>query len=217
MGASEFQGLDPLPAVPTELDSVTQTRPGSLQFLNADFTLDNLRRESRSQAYGIIHLATHAAFPAETDDSVENSYIQLWDQRVRFQDLRSLGWHHEPQVELLVLSACETALGDPRAELGFAGLAVQTGVKSALASLWKVSDVGTLGLMASFYEHLNDPDITIKAEALRQAQLALLRGEVAIENGSIGEIPLPAAFVNAQGDLSHPFFWSGFTLVGSPW
>ncbi|MGB0561549.1 MAG: CHAT domain-containing protein [Spirulinaceae cyanobacterium] len=217
MGASEFQALDPLPAVPTELTAITQTRPASRQFLNEAFTLDTLRRESQAQSYGIVHLATHAKFLPIRNNGENNSYIQFWDQDVGFQDLRDLGWHNDPQVELLVLSACETALGDPHAELGFAGLAVQTGVKSALASLWQVPDVGTLGLMATFYEQLNDPDITIKAEALRQAQLALLRGEVALENGMIGDIPLPPQLVNVQGDLTHPFFWSGFTIVGSPW
>jgi filamentous hemagglutinin family protein len=217
MGASEFQHLPPLPAVPLELEAIAQLRNSGTPFLNQAFTLDALRVNSRDRDRSIIHLATHAKFLPIQDNGVNNSSIQLWDQAANFRDLRSLNWHNEPQVELLVLSACETALGDPRAELGFAGLAVQTGVKSALASLWKVSDVGTLGLMASFYEHLNDPDITIKAEALRQAQLALLRGEVSIANGRIGEIALPAQWGNAQQDLSHPFFWSGFTLVGSPW
>ncbi|WP_245788592.1 CHAT domain-containing protein [Spirulina major] len=217
MGASEFRNLTPLPAVPLELETITQARNSGAPFLNEAFTLDALRVNSRDRNRSIIHLATHAQFLPIQANGVNNSYIQFWDQAANFRDLRSLGWHNEPQVELLVLSACETALGDPNAELGFAGLAVQTGVKSALASLWKVSDVGTLGLMASFYEHLNDPEITIKAEALRQAQLALLRGEVSIDNGRIGDLPLPPALVNTQGDLSHPFFWSGFTLVGSPW
>ena len=86
-----------------------------------------------------------------------------------------------PQVELLVLSACTTAVGDEQAELGFAGLAVHAGVKSALASLWYVSDVGTLGLMTEFYQQLRTAPI--KAEALRQAQLAMLRGEVRLQDG----------------------------------
>lgn len=82
-------------------------------------------------------------------------------------------------MELLVLSACRTAVGDQSAELGFAGLAIATGAKSALASLWYVSDASTLGLMTEFYTHLQNS--TIKAEALRQAQLAMLRGNVSIE------------------------------------
>lgn len=96
-----------------------------------------------------------------------------------------------------MLSACETAIGDNTAEMGFAGLAVGSGVKSALASLWKVKDVGTLRLMTEFYGYLRSTPI--KAEALRQAQLAMLHKK---------DLP---------NDLSHPHFWAGFTIVGSPW
>ena len=67
--------------------------------------------------------------------------------------IREMEWD-TPRVELLVLSACRTALGDEQAELGFGGLAVASGVKSALASLWYVSDQGTLGLMTEFYSQL---------------------------------------------------------------
>jgi CHAT domain-containing protein len=109
-------------------------------------------------------------------------------------------------------------------ELGFAGLAVQAGVKSALASLWYVSDEGTLGLMSEFYQYLRQPDVTTKALALRQAQIAMLRGQVRLENGQLkglgglGEIALPPE-LGRQGnhDLSHPFYWAGFTMIGSPW
>ncbi len=95
----------------------------------------------------------------------------------------------------MVLSACETAIGDNREEMGFAGLAVGSAVRSALASLWKVNDVGTLRLMTEFYGDLRSTPI--KAEALRQAQLAMLG--------------LP------NSNLSHPHFWAGFTIIGSPW
>ncbi|NEO87035.1 MAG: CHAT domain-containing protein [Spirulina sp. SIO3F2] len=215
LGAAEFSALEPLPAVPVELNRIADNHPDSKQYLNEAFTLDTLRRESRNRDYGIVHLASHARFPAGRSD---RAYIQFWDQPVRFHDLRSLGWHNDPQVELLVLSACETALGDPNAELGFAGLAVQTGVKSALASLWRVSDLGTLALMDGFYDHLQNPDIPIKAEALRQAQLELLRGEVALEDGVLGAGTLPTELAH-DGDrnFTHPYYWSGFTLVGSPW
>jgi CHAT domain-containing protein len=99
---------------------------------------------------------------------------------------------------VLVLSACESAIGDNREEMGFAGLAVGSGVRSALASLWKVKDVGTLRLMTEFYGYLRSTPI--KAEALRQAQLAMLHKK---------DLP--------NLDLSHPHFWAGFTIVGSPW
>ncbi|NEO83798.1 MAG: CHAT domain-containing protein [Spirulina sp. SIO3F2] len=215
MGASQFPTLNPLPAVRLELNSISQTFGGIPTYLNDQFTFATLQDQSHTLHPEIIHLATHAKFQP---GAVENSYIEFWQRPIGFNNLRSLGWYNDPQVELLVLSACETALGDPNAELGFAGLAVQTGVKSALASLWQVSDLGTLGLMQGFYQNLRDPDITIKAEALRQAQLALLRGEVTLENGMMGNIPLaPELAPYSNSDLTHPFFWSGFIMVGSPW
>ena len=125
-----------------------------------------------------------------------------------------------PPVDLLVLSACETALGNIDAELGFAGLAVTSGVRSALASLWQVSDEGTMGLMAEFYQQLQTT--TTKSEALRQAQLAMLRGEVRLEGGSLvtpkGNFALNDE-LKRLGDkkLTHPYFWSAFTMIGNPW
>ncbi|NEO88412.1 MAG: CHAT domain-containing protein, partial [Spirulina sp. SIO3F2] len=166
MGASQFETLQPLPAVPSELALVTSVQSGE-HYLNEQFTWDNLERHSRERSFDVVHLATHAAFRA---GDTSNSYIQLWgEETIDVESLRQLRWFEEPEVELLVLSACETALGDVDAELGFAGLAVQAGVKSALASLWQVSDLGTLALMNQFYGQLGDPAVTIKAEALRQA------------------------------------------------
>ncbi|MGK7923846.1 MAG: CHAT domain-containing protein, partial [Spirulina sp.] len=125
------------------------------------------------------------------------------------------------------------ALGDLDAELGFAGLAVNTGAKSALASLWYVSDGGTLNLMGEFYRHLNDPEVTIKAEALRRAQVALIRGESLtgtfweeiVRSRSVasavspewGEANRSRLEEFRDRDFSHPYYWSAFTLVGSPW
>jgi CHAT domain-containing protein len=125
-----------------------------------------------------------------------------------------------PPVELLVLSACRTAQGDEEAELGFAGLAVQAGVKSALGSLWYVSDEGSLGLMTQFYEKLREAPI--KAEALRRAQLAMLRGEVRVQKGMLvtsGSSFLLPAQLALLGDIdfSHPYYWSAFTMIGNPW
>lgn len=174
MGASEFKVLDPLPAVPLEAEAIASLLKGEVH-LNAAFTRDNLKKQSRDRPFDIVHLATHAEFKSGNH---QESYIQLWgDEQLLPHELREFRWYDDPQVELLVLSACVTAMGDHQAELGFAGLAVQAGVKSAMASLWSVSDAGTLALMSGFYQSLSDPAITIKAEALRQAQLALLRGD----------------------------------------
>ncbi|NJN58914.1 MAG: CHAT domain-containing protein [Leptolyngbyaceae cyanobacterium SL_5_9] len=217
MGASEFTDQVPLPAVPTELQTIVQDLwPGKI-FLNAEFTVQNLRQQREQRPYGILHLATHGEF---RPGGLEESYIQFWNQKLRLNEIRQLGLN-DPPLELLVLSACRTALGDDQAELGFAGLAVQAGAKSALASLWYVSDEGTLALMTEFYSQLRQ--VPIKAEALRQTQIAMLRGEVRLQDGQIYSsrsetISLPEGVVrNETQDLSHPFYWAAFTLIGSPW
>ena len=226
MGASKFQALSPLPAVSVELDNVlsawqstklmTEQSEASHAFLNEEFTLTNLEQQLASQSPNIVHLATHAVFEAGSPD---HSYIQLWDEQLKLNNIRTVNWRN-PAVELLVLSACRTAVGDDQAELGFAGLTLQSGAKSALASIWNVSDTGTLALMSEFYRQLGST--STKAEALRQAQLKMLRGEVRVEGEvlylSRGDVNLPAALNReAVSDLSSPYYWAAFTMVGSPW
>ncbi len=216
MGASQFANMSPLPAVQIEVSTITPQQWPGKSFLNEAFTLANLKSQRQQQPFGMIHLATHAEF--RSGDPSE-SFIQLWDTKLRLDQLRQMGWH-SPQVEMLVLSACRTAVGDREAELGFGGLAVQAGVKSAMATLWYVSDEGSLGLMAEFYGQLKTAPI--KAEALRQAQLAMLRQEVRIEGGmlhtSVGNLPLPPELAKvASQNLSHPYYWSAFRMIGNPW
>jgi CHAT domain-containing protein len=217
MGASKFQELSPLPAVPVELSTIISEWPG-VAFLNEEFTLQNLKQQRAKTPYRMIHLATHGEFQP---GDLTNSFIQLWDNQLHLDDLRQLNWD-TPPVELLVLSACRTAIGDEQAELGFAGLAVQAGVKSALASLWYVSDEGTLALMTEFYKNLQVAPI--KAEALRQTQIAMLKGQLQITSGALravgqrGEVDLPPELAESSDKtLSHPYYWSGFTMIGSPW
>lgn len=216
MGASKFITQNPLPAVPLELSVITPKLWQGKSYLNNAFTLDNLKIQRRQKPFGIIHLATHAHFKP---GAPSNSYIQLGNGKLSLNQLRQLGWTNPP-VELLVLSACRTALGDREAELGFGGLAVQAGVKSALGSLWNISDEGTLGLMSEFYQQLKTTPT--KSEALRQAQLAMLKGKVRVRGGvlqTIGEnVPLPPELAKlGDVDFSHPNYWSGFTMIGSPW
>ncbi len=219
-GASQFAEQTALPAVPLELASI-KTRWQGRSLLNEDFTLDNLRRQRQLQPFGIVHLATHGEF---RPGAVGQSYIQLSDRRLRLNQLRQLGWN-DPPVNLLVLSACRMALGNDEAEqgfaeLGFASLALQAGVKTALASLWSVSDDGTSGLMAEFYEQLYRSPL--KAEALRRTQISMLKGNVRIEGGKLvwsgGSADLPPELADL-GDrpLTHPYYWSAFTMIGSPW
>ncbi|TVQ57117.1 MAG: CHAT domain-containing protein [Spirulina sp. DLM2.Bin59] len=218
MGASEFTTLPDLPGVEAELQSIPLPRWQSRAFLNTEFTPDRLRQEQADCHCEIVHLATHAEFRPGTPD---NSYIQFFDQPLGLDQVRQLGWG-DPPVELVVLSACETASGDEDAELGFAGLAVQSGAKAALASLWLISDLGTVGIMGEFYHGLQTAPT--KADALRQAQLAMLRGDVAIANDQIqtrgGNIDLTSEildFTQEGQTFTHPYYWAAYTLIGNAW
>jgi len=216
MGTATFSNQTPLPAAGVEIQTI-RNRWGGEALPDQAFTVENLRDQRRpDQPFGIVHLATHARFQR---NSLSNSYIQFYDQQLTLDRLRELSLNNPP-VELLVLSACETALGDKEAELGFAGLAVKSGVKTALASLWRASDTGTLGLMNEFYNQLRQ--VRIKSEALRQAQIAMINGQMRVENGAVlgaGEpIDLPPELANLRNqDFSHPYYWAAFTLIGSPW
>jgi CHAT domain-containing protein len=225
MGAEEFTDKNPLPAVPVELNTIMrelwasrnpQKRWDGLSFLNEDFTIENLAQMLGENSFDIVHLATHANF---TPGDPENSYIQFWENRLSLDQINSLNWQ-DSSVSLLVLSACQTALGDDQAEMGFAGLALQSGVKSVLGSLWSVSDTGTLALMGEFYRQLGIN--TTKTEALRQTQLQMLRGEVRIDSDRLlfsrRSISIPSNLNRfIEEDFSHPYYWASFTLISSPW
>jgi CHAT domain-containing protein len=216
MGAEKFTDQKPLAAVPIELNTIAGKLWHGKSFINEQFTARNLISQRQQQPFGILHLATHGEFKP---GGAQNSYIQLWNERLQLDRLRQLKLN-DPPVELMVLSACRTALGDEEAELGFAGLANQAGVKSAIGSLWYVSDEGTLGLMTSFYRDLKQAPI--KSEALRQAQVAMLQGKTRIQDGKLissgNLVDLPPALAKAgNSDLKHPYYWAGFTIVGNPW
>ncbi len=222
MGASRFEEQVALPTMPIELSNITRTPRQGEVFLNEDFTVANFKAQNtRQKPFSIIHLGTHAEFKS---GNLDDSYIQFYDEKLEIAELRDisdeLGWNSTSKspIELLVLSACQTALGNDQAELGFAGLAVQAGVKSALASLWYVSDLGTLALMSEFYDQLDDT--LIKAEALRQTQLQMLTQEVMIQEGELklsngSNLALPSSLPKGNLSMSHPYFWSSFTLIGN--
>jgi CHAT domain-containing protein len=219
MGAETFTDQKPLPAVPVELSEITQNILTGNAFLNQDFTVDNLKKSLVSQEFNIVHLATHGEFqPGDRS----NSFIYFSDQKLTLDQFSQLGLDN-PKIDLLVLSACRTAFGDPDSELGFAGLAIKTGARTALGSLWNVSDEGTLALMTMFYDKLKTTPM--KAESLRQAQLALLKGNVTIQNNElildnnlkVKLSPTLAKFFKTNKDLRNPYYWSAFTLIGNPW
>ena len=214
------EGKAPLPAVATEVSLLTNNLWAGKKLLNEQSTIDNFQSISRQEHFGIIHLATHAEFKP---GAIQNSYIQFWNAKLRFDQMRQLSqvleWQQDPKVELMVLSACRTALGDKEAELGFAGLTIQTGVKTALGSLWYVSDEGSLALMTKFYEQLKTAPL--KSEALQQAQLAILKGQVRLKEGQLQlnqerQLPLSPELRKPRNmNLSHPYYWSAFTIIGN--
>lgn len=213
MGIANFEEHADLAAVPFELELASQNNRDE-RYLDHEATLDALQQRLEQRNFSSVHLATHAVFQP---GSLDTSYVQLWDQTIRLNQLRDLPLD---AIDFLILSACATALGDKVAEFGFAGLAVSLGVQTVLASLWAVSDEGTLGLMAEFYRALKQP--LTRNGALRQAQLAMLRGQVGMTDGTVYSRDrtvgyLPSLSTSGSWDFSHPAYWSGFTMIGNPW
>lgn len=179
--------------VDDEIKEIKQRIPGK-KLLNAQFTSDNLEKELKQEVYPIIHLATHAQFGTHPD----NTFIVTGNnQKLTFSQLdrliRSVTRNREP-LELLTLTACETAVGNNRSALGLAGVAIQAGAKSAIASLWAINDAATAQFASDFYAQLLS-DSKSKAEALQAAQLK---------------------FINEEGSRNkHPAYWSPFVLIGN--
>jgi CHAT domain-containing protein len=184
------QSVDGFPAldhVPAELASVQETLGGKV-LLDSAFRRGAIEAALAEDRARIVHVATHGEF----EDDADQSFLVAWDGRVSGDDLASyigfLRFREEP-LELLTLSACETARGE-RAALGLLGIAVRSGARSALGSLWQVSDDSTTRLMGEFYRAVAHEGLT-RAQALRHAQLALLR----------------------EPGWSHPLHWSAFVLI----
>ncbi len=191
-GISESRsGFAALPAVESEVKKISQAVSSKL-LLNQQFTSKALSDRVKSSNADVVHLATHGQFSSRLEDT----YLLTWDGQVNVKELSELlknrGGDSSKAIELLVLSACDTATGDDRAVLGLAGLAVKSGARSTIATLWPVKDKAAEMLTTRFYEKLRQPKTT-KAEALRQAQISLIR----------------------QTDFRDPFFWSAFVLVGN--
>lgn len=186
------QGFSALPGVESEVEAIASQVPSKV-FLDREFTATNLERQIETTPFRVLHLATHGQFSSNPDET----FILTWDNKIQvneFQKLLRSRQAIEPTlIELLVLSACQTAAGDKRAALGLAGVAVRSGARSTLATLWSVKDRSTASLMADFYRKLTENSNTSKAEALRMAQIDLLK----------------------QPQYQHPFYWAPFILVGN--
>ncbi len=158
-----------LPGVDAETQDVTDILGGS-RFLDRDFTLANLKKQMLEQKdYSVLHLATHGKFRGTSD----STFLQSFDRRIPLKEFEDVLLANKEPVDLLTLSACQTAAGDNRSTLGLAGLAARTGIKNVLASLWFVNDADTRQLIKDFYFQLRQPNKT-PPEALRNAQLSLI-------------------------------------------
>ncbi|PLZ08179.1 CHAT domain-containing protein [Fischerella thermalis] len=189
------EGFKELPQVRQELKQIEDLGVASKSLLDEKFTTKEVQNQILNSDVSIIHLATHAQFSSIADDT----FILFWDQRMNVKQLGNLLRNNtltsRRPIELLVLSACETAIGDQRATLGLAGVAVRSGARSTMATLWSVQDESTAKFMGNLYSQLEQAKKTKinKAQALQQAQLALLNDQ----------------------QYSNPHFWAPFVVVGN--
>ncbi len=186
------QGFAALPGVQQEIEQIQANVPSKV-VLDRDFTTENLKGQLANSDYPIVHLATHGQFSSDP----EKTFLLTWDSKIKVRDIRTLlksrSTSQASPVELLVLSACQTAVGDRQAALGLAGLAIQSGARSTLATLWSVNDRSTSVLMTELYEQLSSREDVSRGESLRRAQLTLIQSK----------------------KYNHPFYWSPFVLVGN--
>ena len=187
------QGFTALPSVEGEIKKIsTEVKTEILQ--NENFTLNKFEKAMEGLSFPVVHLATHGQFSSNP----EETFLLTWDKQINVKDLdkffQKSRFGLADTIELLVMSACQTAAGDKRASLGLAGVALRSGARSTIASLWSVNDASTSELMSEFYRQLTQGEKKItKSEALRQAQLFLLHNP----------------------EYKHPYFWASFVLIGN--
>lgn len=194
--------------VSSEINSITTIIPGSKGLLDKNFTPERLKQELEKNAYPIIHLATHGKFGIDSKDtflvtgkvtqtSQKFASMERYNQKLTMNELYQLinsTRHQDSPIELLTLSACETAAGSDREALGIAGISIQAGAQSTMASLWEVDDEATAKLITKFYQGLRGG--LSRASALQAAQKTWLKE-------------------NRKELESHPGYWSPFILVGN--
>ena len=196
------RGYHRLTNVKREIEAINRIVPKSEQLIDEKFTEINIQDKINSEPFNIVHIATHGQFSSNSDDT----FILAWDKPINVRDFDKLLQSENLQrsdraIELLVLSACQTAVGDQRAALGLAGVAVRAGARSVLGSLWRVDDASTAELMKQFYQQLFQSNTLQlkKAEALRQVQIKFIKGEIE---------------TNSE-EYKKPYYWSPFIMVGN--
>lgn len=187
---AQWQDSLALPGVRDEIQALHQLLPGTA-LLDASFTVGQFQQETASGQYRIVHIASHGVF----GDSAATSFIMAYDDLLhlpQFQTLLESEALQRQPIELLTLSACQTAEGNERAPLGLSGVAIKAHAQSVLGTLWPIADLAAKAVMEQFYTGLAQERLS-KAQALRQAQLQLLYSR----------------------DMAHPFFWAPFILIGN--
>ena len=170
----------------TEFEAIAiQDTLRSETLLDSAFTAERFADEVATGSYQTVHISTHGQFSSVP----EQTFLVAWDELIDIQDMART-FQGAGNIDLLVLSACQTAAGDERSVLGLAGVAIQSGARSAIASLWLVDTIGSSVLMEQFYAGIGQG--LNQAEALQQAQVTLLEST----------------------SFSHPFYWAPFVLVG---
>jgi CHAT domain-containing protein len=191
-GVSEaIQNRAPLPNVRDEVQAV-QKAFGGTTLMDREFVWPTLQKVFASSQYQIVHFATHG----QIDSDASKSYILTYNGKLTFDQLEELirpSQFRGRAVELLALSACETATGDDRAALGLAGVALKAGARSVLATLWSVHDESTAILIGEFYSQLAGNPTISKARALQLAQLKVLH----------------------DPRFEHPGYWAPYLIIGN--
>jgi CHAT domain-containing protein len=179
-----------LPNVAEEIASIHALYGGVL-LKDEQCRYENLRESLAYNEFSVLHIASHAQFTRSDDET----FLLTYSERIKMNDLERLispSRFRDQPVDLVVLSACETASGDDRAAIGLAGAALKAGARSVLATLWKIDDAASSELVTSFYKYLGDSDLN-KAQALRRAQQDL----------------------REHDRTEHPYYWAGFVMVGN--
>jgi CHAT domain-containing protein len=183
-------GFASLPNVATEVQTIQKLYGGKI-LLNQQFQVAALEKEMKAERPTIIHIASHAKFMGDS----KQTFLLAFDGKLSMEQLKTMVGvyqYRETPLDLITLSACETAEGDDRAALGLAGVAIKAGARSALATLWFINDKATSDLVTDFYRQLQNPTVS-KAEALQLAQQKLLQHPI----------------------HKHPGYWSPFLLINN--
>ena len=226
-GASRFQqSLDPLPMVPKELEALADEHSATL-LLDEQFTVEALRRLALQDRFQQLHIATHAEFRPGQDDSAK---LYTLRDSMNLTTLRSLlrSRAQDRPMDLITLSACHTAMGDEQSELGFVGMALLAGTRSAIGTLWEVDDAATAAFFIQYYRYLRsgmgkDQALQATARAFRTGSVRLagdgLIGPSVKDGGeaTLLRVDSPEERQRLSDGLRHPHFWAGMVLTGSPW